>query len=572
MKQITFASILLAAATLFAGCSKDAPGELTKQDSKENITTLDAGSLRFNFVEEGFGEDIEQTRGEELPKEEIVDVGNGLEAHISVERDAVPATRAPKPIADGNYTIVAYKGTQRLDQKITFKVVGGVTSVTSTKGRYSWVANETYTFVCYNDKMYEQFGYLYTQINDFTGGLFDRQTITINGVDQNLTFQMKHTSFRVRTKIVTLPEYPVITSASFPAGYFRMLAGRYDLFTGAASNHYDGPTATAVPQTYVNSGTYTDADLQDDLYTVTAKEYDYYVSGTQATLHLSCTAATIYGKSVNFTHEVSMKPDAFKANGSYTVVIKLMPKYLYLFEDGETGYLSDAGHKIHVPIAVVFDITGRRAIALWNANGGRGTQWANDKHFQRNSKMFQDINMQSALNDNEDGRYWTWNASSDKDGKIKANETVTYPAFYYAGNFYQSSDLTDHLNGKTLATNLNQAGVWYLGSGREWGEMFQRLGFCDISKLVASGTWESWKGSLVNYAFRNPIANGTTIVGRGDIYDAYYYWTSVETYYNSAYGKVPRYALSMYTFRTGAGVNSAEKNWVTPYVRPFVAY
>jgi len=564
-KQIIFAAILLTAA-LFMGCSKDndTPSNIDKQEQNKQTVSIQAGSLRFNFIEEGFGEEIETTRVEELPKEEVADLGNGFEAHISVERDLVPeATRTPKPIADGTYTIIAYKGTERLDQKITFKVVGGVTTITSAKGRYSWVANETYTFVCFNEKMYEEYGYLLTQNGDFTGGLFDRQTITINGADQDLTFQMKHANFRVRTKVETLEEYPVITTASIPAGTWRILTGKYDLRTGVVGMPFDGPSTTPVTQTYVNSGTYTDTGLEDDFYTVTAKEYDYYIAGKPQELRLSCTAGTLYGKPLNFTHSFMMKSDEFKANGSYTVKIKLLPRYLYLFEDGQTGYLSNPIRKNHVPIAIVFDPVDRRAISLWDANNGNGVKWDTDNDYekQRNSVMFANAVPHPALTTNTSGHVWTWEIydSFHNSSPVTKANIPQFAAFYYAAKYYTDTHLNNKATSKSgnLSGALANDGKWYLPSWYEWKEIFEKLGLGNGSAVITWGE-KPWKGSLVNYAFT--VANGTSIASKNNIY----YWSSSE---NDV-----RYAFIIDTNRSRMAFNSFYKNWEAPHVRPFVMY
>ena len=560
MKQITFASILLAVAIFFAGCSKDTPGDVEKQEQKENLTTLDAGSLRFNFVEEGFGEDIEQTRGEELPKEEIVDVGNGLEAHISVERDAVPTTRAPKPIADGNYTILAYKGTQRLDQKITFKVVGGVTSITSTKGRYSWVANATYTFVCFNDKVIDNNnGTLDIWMGNKETALLDKQTITINGADQNLTFQMKHVCMRVRTKLVSLQEAPKQATATFVNPLINTpYLLRYHILSDNYTNDYfqQWPDKN---QNYTQSGSYRDSNLDDNLFTATADEYTTFFANMQHSRKIRFTAGTVYDKPLQNMELPFTIDNTFKANGSYTIVYKLMPKYLYLFEDGQTGYLSDAGRKTHVPIAIVFDVTGKRAISLWDANGGNYTKWDTDNNFsvQRNSITFSNTN--AAFSNSTSGQVWTWESWDSKHNGIsiiKADDPQ-FVACYYAGNFYNSSDL---ISKATLTgANINKREVWYLPSWHDWKEVLVKLGFGDGSSHgIMYFFKKQWKGSLVNYAFS--VANGTSIVGKDDYQT---YWASSEFGQNSALCvRIQRSDIFFYG------------NWKsTPYnARPFVAF
>ncbi|QUB47939.1 hypothetical protein J5A66_03880 [Prevotella sp. oral taxon 475] len=95
-------------------------------------------------------------------------------------------------------------------------------------------------------------------------------------------------------------------------------------------------------------------------------------------------------------------------------------------------------------------------------------------------------------------------------GKAKA-EDLLFPAYYYAGNFYNSSDLTN----KVILTgvNINKPGVWYLPSWYEWKEVFMKLGFSDGSQ-VADNSAYPFKSSIVNRAFTT--VNGTSFIDEYD--------------------------------------------------------
>lgn len=557
-KQITFAAMLFAA-TLLAGCSNDIPGEIEKE---ENATSLNAGSLKFNFVEVPFGADVEKTRAAQLPKEEVVDLGNGFEAQISVEPDPAPAaTRASKPIPDGTYTIIAYKGTQRLSQQITFKVTGGVTTITSPKAKYSWVSNATYTFICYNEKVSDS-GDKLTTILFPTGaaeGLIGRKTITINGADQTLTFEMKHADFRVRTKLITLQEYATSVTGVSLGDYLKNRNVSYDILTGESVFANPAPTPT-IEQTYTSSGTIHNNRLSDDLYTVTAKEYDHYLPVKEQTTRFSC-GGTLYGKPVSFSQTLNIgTKNGFVANGSYTVCIKLMPRYLYLYEDGQTGYLSDAGRKDHMPVALVYDAAGRRAIALWNAY--YTSSWYGLPDWQRLHNDAAYINENDATTPAADqGRHWTWDASGSKDGDVKAYNPTKYPAFAYAGKFYTSNELMRMLSlkGKTLTANLSRDGVWYLPSMYDWHQVYVKLGLGNESQALGL-----WKGSCINYAFA--IADGTSIARYGTKY-----WASTEAQGTGG-------AFCVYVHRASMTNSGGGKNWKpqghidAPTVRAVITY
>lgn len=150
-----------------------------------------------------------------------------------------------------------------MSQQITFKVTGGVVAITSPKDKFSWVSNTTYTFVCYNEKVSDSGDKLTTVIPQ-TGaaeGLIGRQTITINGADQTLTFRMKHTDFRVRTKLITLQGYAAFTGTMLGTGLKNRTVS-YDILTGEAVFAHPVPV-TGISQTYANNEATYDNRLTD---------------------------------------------------------------------------------------------------------------------------------------------------------------------------------------------------------------------------------------------------------------------------------------------------------------------
>ena len=221
-----------------------------------------------------------------------------------------------------------------MSQQITFKVTGGVVAITSPKDKFSWVSNTTYTFVCYNEKVSDSGDKLTTVIPQ-TGaaeGLIGRQTITINGADQTLTFRMKHTNFRVRIKLITLQGYAAFTGTMLGTGLKNRTVS-YDILTGEAVFAHPVPV-TGISQTYANNEATYDNRLRDNFYAVTANEYDHYLALKAQTTSLACNG-TLYDKPVSFSQTLAIGTEnGFVANGSYTVRIKLMPRYLYLYEDG----------------------------------------------------------------------------------------------------------------------------------------------------------------------------------------------------------------------------------------------
>lgn len=568
MKQLLCKASLLLMVALPMACSNDTDNDTTE----DKRITIDAGNLQFSIAEAAFGADteIQMCSAKPIIARQEVNLGESVEAEISIERDPAPAaTRAPKPMSDGNYTIVAYKDGVRIQQKLTFTVSSGFVTYTSSRSAFKSLPTGSYSFVCFNDKVQDN--------NDgtFTVDLANAETALINHQSATYTqhtntmvfFTMQRMGARVRTKLIAAMEPTGVNgtlgylanripaSADYKVTY---TAGSYIGSYMPSTNKNTSPKDEA--QAYNVSGTVNDATL-GSLNSLTGNQYLSVLAGTKPEdLVYSITGGSVYNSALNTNGTRSLKGSIpFQANGSYTLTIKILPRYLYLYEDGKTGHLKDADRQSHVPIAIVFDATGKRAIALWDANGGNKMKWNGESSYE---KLHNDVyyNTSAVLQPGAgQGKHWTWDASGSKDGTtIKANEPTNFPVFYYAGKFYNSPDLTSHLNGKTLVANLNQDGVWYLPSQYEWKEVFVKLGMGDGSQVVFSwGGMYPWKGNMVNYAF--VAANGTSIATNSNRI----YWSSSENSNSNAYYVIMRRQNPAFT-----GWRKNEEQMV----RPFVAY
>ena len=141
----------------------------------------------------------------------------------------------------------------------------------------------------------------------------------------------------------------------------------YDMTTGnIVASTTKNNTAQSETQSYDQTGNFYDTAIQENLSTVTGDKYLTVLAGTKPEeLVYSITGGTVYNATLNTKGFRNLKAgNAFEANGAYTLTIKLMPRYLYLFEDGKTGGLNEGDRKNHIPIAIVFDAIGKRAISL----------------------------------------------------------------------------------------------------------------------------------------------------------------------------------------------------------------
>ena len=509
-------NFLLASALLLTACSKDAVDNNAKQQE----------GLVFTMSEAPYNADVDvATRsGVSAVIKDTLDFG-GIEAEVTLERDAAlpqPQTRA---VTSGNhYTIVAFKaGTAQAVAEMKgyfdtgtgkFKYESGSDMIRIPAGNYD--------FACYTHQYATRVGNKVTipLANADKAFVCRAENITIADVKrQEVAFTMKHAGVRLRTKLICLEEPTGINATLGYQSGKTSAAGVYDLTTGAFASSTDKSTTTQMSaQSYDDTGTVHNTALDDDLSTATGNQYVTIPAGIKPEeVFYQITAGMVYGKTINTNGARKMKASGdFEANGSYTLTIKLMPKYKYLFEDGQAGYLSDADRKAHVPIAVVF--APNKAIALWDANGGTRVQWDPNANFTNRYNSTTFTTPQDAVSNTTSGQVWTWEKNFS--GQAKA-EVSRFEAYYYAGNFYNSADLTSKVT--LTGTNINKSEAWYLPSWYEWKEVFVNLGFGNGSQVTGAGTFQ-WKGKFVNYAFT--VANGTSIVPKNITWN--WYWASSE--------------------------------------------
>ncbi|WP_314314356.1 hypothetical protein [Hoylesella marshii] len=554
-------SLLAVVFTLFTACSKENNDENTEEPIK---------GITFSMSEAPYNADMEMAGSRASTDKVIKDTFtiNGVEAEVTLERDTEQPKQETRVITSGNhYTIVAFKA-------------GTNTEVASTKGyfdgtgKFIYDAGSTpiqlspanYDFVCYTHQYATRSGNTIEVPLQYADKAFVcKQLVTItHAKKQEIAFTMKHAGARVRTKLVSI-EAPS-TSVDAYLGYRANKAPTstvYDMTTGTfAASTTPMAQKDSISQSYTSRYDEYDPVLGMYLRISTGFNYLNILPGTKPEdLFYRIKSGNLYNTTLNTKQARAFKAgNAFEANGAYTLTIRLMPSYLYLFEDGQTGHLKDADRKDHVPIAIVFDAVGKRAISLWDANGGVKTKWdADDSNTQYvNSKAFPTL--QEALSNSTSGKVWTWESwDSFHDGtSIVKVDYPRFEAYYYAGNFYTSTDLTNHLSGKTLASSLNKRNVWYLPSYYEWKEVFAKLGFGNGS-LVTSMSNYQWKGDMVNYAFI--AANGTPTAAS---MMQPTYWSSSEYSSNNI--------LVVYMDRMYMTFSTTLRWWDRGKVRPFVAY
>ena len=505
---------------------------LTACTSEDNITNskqlIEVGGDKLKIVinEEPFDvETTTQTRAggvaQAIPAG-TVDLGDGLEAEVSISQGTpAPRTRATV-VSDGHYNIYAYDANTNqmlVGKKLSGNVVGGV--FTPDAGSRLELEAGTYRFVCCTDGVsldptYGTGSIITPNINIKKEMIGATAPITLSGDDQQIVFLMYHREARVRFRIT---------------GYTNQLTNvQLVMDFGSTSNHYhyltiptgfQGPGTAMmglVSDTYTMPSTRTQASVTYPLANEFLSDYKYLSwdenPWDRVDLKIS---GTIYGKTVSktvycrFDHNTVLKD-----NGTYTINLKLKPTpALYLFQDGSCGALAEKGTRTPIA-AVVKEKTNTEegtAIALHRAFDFAITP---DGAFNKQS-----LSVADAMND-MNGYNYTWDAATTVDNEVKATAPnpaglstpsgYRYEPFYYAGNY----------NPGVATSNI---GKWYLPALGEWRMAIKEFAGVDIAVQTSLyDTYANWDRQKMKKVFALAGGDIDTSVGSG-------YWES-STQYN----------------------------------------
>ena len=500
---------------------------LTACTSEDNITTgkqlIEVGGDKLKIVinEEPFDvETTAQTRAggvaQAIPAG-TVDLGDGLEAEVSISQGTpAPKTRATV-VSDGHYNIYAYDANTNqmlTGKKLSGNVVGGV--FTPDAGSRLELEAGTYRFVCCTDGVsldptYGTGSIITPNINIKKEMIGATAPITLSGDDQQIVFLMYHREARVRFRIT---------------GYTNQLTNvQLVMDFGSGSSHYgylqiptgfQGPGTSMmglVSDTYTMPSTRTQASVTYPLANEFLSDYKYlsWDENPWSGINLKI-SGTIYGKTVSKT--VSCRFDhttVLKDNGTYTINLKLKPTpALYLFEDGSCGALAEKGSRTPIA-AVVKEKTNTEegtAIALHKASDNAMTI---EDNFNKQS-----LSVADAMND-MNGYNYTWDAATTVDNEVKATAPnpaglsnpsgYQYEPFYYAGNY----------NPGVATSNI---GKWYLPALGEWRMAIKEFAGVDIAVQTSLyGTYANWDRQKMKKVFALAGGDIDTSAGSG-------YWES----------------------------------------------
>lgn len=493
-----------------------------------------------------------RSRAAEAPavtKPDTVLLANGMRAVVSMEEDA-PETQAATraTMDDGHYTIFALDPTtgDRITgtkKQLTGTVTGGVFQ--SDAGSEMILDPGTYKFVCINDAVTDHGTWLEVStgvsVNSYgpaagtiptaSDAQIGTSTETINGDDWQVTFLMKHQNARIRLRLVA---------------YTNQLENAVGALTGSLTEYpvtlkyaLDGSTPVVTEKTYpynyaIAKLTLPNTPTESNATYVRANNfysnYMYVMPGSDG-ISLYLGEGKAYGKSFNLASSTQLAsqfpPTTFQRSHSYTITYRLLPEFLYLFNDGTCGAYSEKGTR--TPIAVVSkektNTEEGTAVALKDVDqlpGSYGSiygRWGSRMFVYNNTKQYAADN--SEIADDVEGYKWTYDPAGSVDGTVKADNDYDYTMYYVAAHYNP---------GVAVSSTI---GKWYLPAIGEWKNAMEAF----TGKTFQSGGMPSGFTPLyIDNVDFTKLDNIFTDAGGQALYHlhggGYFYWSSSENIVN----------------------------------------
>lgn len=593
LKPLAFAVLLIMA----AACQQEDNTSTGESTTGKVVIT----PTMLKFAEAPFSEDDGAvTRGAaEVPQTKSVDLGNGIEAQMTLEADAKsdtifkkPRTRASQPLSNGFYTIRAFQGNTLKGEMKGYINSGVFTPATGSKDCIILDPNQNYDFVCFNDKLSQNSdGTLsVTQANVKTAYVGRLDNTYVTGKTQYISFYMKHVGSRVYLELhsflpikhavsatLTSPNNNVPTSVKLDEkGYNPIATSVTTINKTLTTNYWQNHLFPGSPDiTYCRS-----EDTKNDY------EYHYYNRDTTYTwflpgtplrqMRLALPSLTLYGKTAApSTHLYSSDPAlsgfVTKENTTYKLKIRLVyTGFKYLFSDGTVGTLK--ANRSKTPIAFVVkdnDGTPNSGVAVALKEADLGSSWSPSTGNVKNTdcqwttqslsstpSSYNPVYMTTNFNRigtgltddvaDMNGYNWTWNPATNaipaSSGQVKGNDQWGFPAFYYAAHYDPGVTLT--------GTIANQK--WYLPAAGEWRTALDAISLGQINNDRGYNSGNGAAGSgridpiILNYALTAHYNNNGVIVGNGPIG-----------------GQAGSFCYFTSSFIVGAGVASPDLMWLS---------
>ena len=581
MKKINRLTLVLTlmAAGLFAGCASDE--EATRENQK---IALDGS--HFKFTEVAYQAEQAVTRAAAPVKPTTVDLGDGLEAEVSVTPDAPTGkTRAVDPISDGKYTILAFDpSTHNLQGKLEGSVTSGVFAPDA--GQKLLLDPGTYDFTCFSEPVeYDEPNKRLVVKNWLTKSpTIGHVQATIAGDDYEVAFNMEHKAARVRLNITSdilsenTPIDAYLQGTTFLTGYW--MQDWHTAYSGALNNTGNFFYNVPQPLTFTNI-----APVTTQTGTTCTSAYGYMLPSTESnnslkdyTLHF--TAGTIgggslAGKTVDLNGATF--PTGFQWDYNQSITINVNVKgQLYLFEDGKARVY--AGRGTHTPIGLViqqkWEPANQKGMACAleiikdpvfqnPVTHGDSYAWEDETKTLPSSPDHLNTTVYNGVHDGQNdvnGYNWTWDANSTKDHVVRGDAKEKYPAFYQAGHYTPS-------NATITGANI---GKWYIPAAGEVMELFRLFGTITVPAN------EPWRGNC-NMAQTDidKMLAAFTKVNSGLLLKYQFLWTSTVCDAANTGGFGPYTPVSFYINGSSSGQiwwPTFNKVGANLYILPFVKY
>ena len=538
-KQIFLGAALL---LLTASCSNN---DTTSEDEKGKVNVAQAVDFAVDFADYNAEQEVGVTRAGEANKEEkleqqAVDLGNGVLAMCTLQRDTTQQTKqerqaATRALADDTYTMLAYDAaTHAFKGEMTGTVSGGAFTPADAQKRIL-LEPGTYDFVLFNSKVSRSGNNLTVNRSDAANAMIGRTQQTINPTpkQQQVAFTLKHAGAKVKIQVIGYMDFSGVT-ATLESVNATDIPGSsvYDATTGTWT--VGTGTAISANTTYGAAQQLLIGGDNQFLYAANSNEEIAFMPATDISkLKLSFTAGSIYkinmaNKGLIFNPTSLLK---LEQNGAYVLNVNLVYNFLYLMSDGTTDfvnstqytrlrqsdgitkrYVDKSGHILttpKIPIAIVVSQSRRMAVALKKANNGARTYWctgSNNIYTPVNTHNVS--NLVDAFANPTSGYEETWNAAYSI-GSVGVKATnPDFHAFRAAATYNPGAAIT--------GSNISR---WFLPSFSEFKLLFSALGFGDNTAVTQIFTNYSWYYRLFDFAY--------TQVG-ADRISYFTFWTSSE--------------------------------------------
>ena len=558
MKRFKTVAVCLFAIVCAFGTTACSKNDIDTPETDENTVSTTVGDLRFSFTEHDFGgeQDLQPkaSKASRAATMQQLDLGDDLDADITVEEEApVAPTRASKPLSNGTYSVIAYKtdGTRYGGVLLKGTVAGGVfTPAPGFNEKMNLPDGETFTFVCFNDKVTDNGTNLTVSANNVRTALIGTTTLTLTTGSQTVAFAMKHPGARIRTKIIAMMGIGADIKATFATPSVKIPTdARYnmsnqDYVATATDNFQKAITYPKADWDWVKY--YTDPDLTAN----TACNYQYVLPHTPiSAFKLAFTAGKLYLKELNGQTLSFTNPIETEANKSYCINVTIKFKgFHFLYNDGAIGRLNDPAMAGKTPIAIVVkenDGTPNSGLAMalnelygygWTAN--EGGYYEHTKQCYTSEEQEQDF----------DGYNYTYNPSYSRYGTAHSADPK-FPAFQAVANYEPAVG--------SLKAEFKK-GHWFMPSSGEWNLMATNTEFGERISPTAMYFFRYY--ALVSKALTQ--AGGVDIWTGPDL-STKYYWTSTEVD-SWAIGSVSSSKHTITVSRYYDGKGSATSSTYTP--------